>query len=298
MRGICVQLQSDISTGSSSILCISAVLLLVLAEGSANAADSVAASEWRGRSLGDTTRGARIFSKDKPLFSQQQNVPNVTPDRRGNTKVKVIVKPAEPNRQTTTVRKVKTPKSYTSRRQSPPLDAYRDDRERPIKVDVSKADSQASSSKAQQAISKPENGGNEFKYSDVLVPTGNPKRLSALGSAHREQSRANEARKVKAKSRATAGRVTQGQGKRRRTYVVRTTPNRTRRARRHQRRPYWRHFAPPGTVHSFVRCWPGEPCVRYYRVRRPKTLRQYRRLLAWQRREDARLRYRRRYGRY
>ncbi len=56
---------------------------------------------------------------------------------------------------------------------------------------------------------------------------------------------------------------------------------RLRRIRRRLRRA---SSPPPGTVAVVVRCWPGDRCVRYYRVRKPRNYREYRRLLAWQRR--------------
>ncbi len=61
-----------------------------------------------------------------------------------------------------------------------------------------------------------------------------------------------------------------------------------------RRRLRRRYGAPPGTYDSFVRCRPDGRCTEYYRVRRPRTEREYRRLRAWQYdRRPRRYRYRR-----
>ncbi len=297
MRRVLVELQLVITRSSSCLLCFGAALLVCLAAAPANAADSAVPSAQHEASKDEPPRGARVFSKDKPLFGQNQQIPSTTPDRSGNTKVKVIVKPSSPNAQTTAAEGTKKPSEHRSMRSSRQLDAYRADRKHPTQSGSRTANSQGHSSKVLLAKPRAENAVDKERNLSSLLPTANPKRLLASGSAHSEQSQVSAVKKVRVRRRARVARITKRKAKRRNRHA-RNTANRVRRGRTRYRSPYWRRFAPPGTVHSFVRCWPGEPCVRYYRVRRPRTLRQYRRLLAWQRHQDARLRYRRYYGRY
>ena len=272
---------------------------------------------------------ARVFSKDKPLFGSQSGIPSVTPDRSGRTKVQVIVKPSAPSTDSAASERTSQSKLPEGTLRSPYASRAKVEQElrqserrtsgsaNPVatQLDVVRDQSPSTSTKsiehkrAEDVFRRAMKQGARREYKPsraqapvVLLPTAKPGARSAyrsepatINAAKNTKNRAKPKFDVVKKSRQRARK----QPDARRANYRRARHERRRLQRRRARRvARWRRNAPPGTVNSFVRCWPGEPCVRYYRVRRPRTLRQYRRLMAWQRRQDARLRYRRHYSRY
>ena len=235
---------------------------------------------------------ARVLLNEKPLFGSQSTIPSVTPDGSGRTKVKVIVKPSAPS--------TKRAGSERASQEKAPRPDLRSPYESLAKVEQKRAKDMFS--RAMKEEVRPAYRPSRAQASEVLLPTPKP----GARSGHRTRTVTaidNDNRKTQAHPKfgsleRSRRRARRRPSARRADYRRAWHPRKRWQRRRARRIARWRRNAPPGTVNSFVRCWPGEPCIWYYRVRRPRTLHQYRRLMAWQRRQDARLRYRRYYRRY
>jgi hypothetical protein len=123
----------------------------------------------------------------------------------------------------------------------------------------------------------------------AVLPERNPSALLArMAGANRSLNERGIAGRAALRSRRVASRKSLAPQRRTSRRRVKREVHRRAALRRQNERPAGRrHSAPPGTVATIVRCWPGDPCVRYYKVRRPRTYEQYRQLVAWQRRMRA-----------
>ncbi len=302
--------------------------LLGLAVFSGNVAASGKPQNVESTSADKANSAPRVFSKEKPLLGPTSTIPSATPDRSGRTRVEVIVEPDKSTVQRSFQKSVDTntdarnssPVAVSSSksrlvrqsegaataasglRQSPRL--VREGTQRKTSSDPAVAStSKATVNSKDKSDTRTRNTGS-LLVDAVPLPIAKPARRSPYRSAYVSRPRGETpqtARGQNAIGRKQAnGPLDQRAVKqhRQRRLYRRLRPHNRHQIRRARRSPHWRRHAPPGTVYSFVRCRPGEPCIRYYRVKRPRTERQYRRLLAWQRRQDARWRSRRYYRRY
>ena len=336
MRAMGDELRTTVLGAWQFTVTIGVALLVGFASFSANAAEG--SQRQTAGPMNDSTAGSgvRVFSKDKPLFPRRDTIPSTTPDRTGKTRVEVIVQPNKPTRAGPPADTVETGKRASQalplpqvgsnrlriRQQSGKDGAGKDlaskeqgftsgllktpelvrEGVQPRRGVAPKTTPAVITTKAESITAEPKPAANKVKISSVLLPTAKPAPPSAYQPPRADRQKAKRFRRTvpgKIRKSGRSRHVTSRRPRRFREHrrYTRLRPSSRRRARL-RRGHYWRRHAPPGTVRSFVRCWPGEPCVRYYRVRRPRTERQYRRLLAWQRRQDARLRYRRYYRRY